>query len=499
MPSPPIIARTGRSPLETTLHRCPGVRDVALMRSHSEEFVFVVPDDRYLDDVLGRADAENRRLQTWRKTYDLMQLGKNALSAPVAFNTAGWNSSYTREPIPAAEMREWVDHTVNNILSLGPREVLEIGCGPGLLLLRVAPRCTRYWATDFASEALKSLRSQMGALGGAWEGVKLFERSAENLDGFIEESFDTVVINSVVQHFPSLGYLNRVLDGVVRLVKPGGHILVGDSRSLPLLPMYNVSVELHHAKPDERARDILKRMRRRTEFEEQLVLSPAYFVSLFQHPRVSSVVVRPKRGLMNNELNRYRFDVFLSVGKPQQAETPEWISWKEYEWPMARIRSLLTDGDKNIVAFSGIRNSRLEDDMQALVELKNEELPIRDVRERTAHAVHYGLDPELLWRMGAETGYETRISWNSCRSDGSFDVVFSRSRIPEGAIDWPRVASRDVVRVANWPGQIDVQRKLVDQLRAVVASERAQVVLVDTIPVRPDGRVDEAALLANIR
>src|SRR5262249_50117914 len=66
---------------------------------------------------------------------------------PLDFNITGWNSSYTNKQIPPEEMREWVDETVQHILSLNPDRALEIGCGTGLLLLRLAPHCRRYYGT----------------------------------------------------------------------------------------------------------------------------------------------------------------------------------------------------------------------------------------------------------------------------------------------------------------------------------------------------------------
>ena len=64
------------------------------------------------------------------------------------FNIAGWKSSYTRERIPEAEMRDWLKDTVERISELGAERVLEIGCGTGMLLFRIAPRCIEYRATD---------------------------------------------------------------------------------------------------------------------------------------------------------------------------------------------------------------------------------------------------------------------------------------------------------------------------------------------------------------
>src|SRR6185369_16387658 len=76
------------------------------------------------------------------------------------FNIAGWTSSYTGQPIPADEMRVWVEATVARIRALRPRRVLEIGCGTGLLLFRIAPTCEQYVGTDFAQAALDHIRQQ---------------------------------------------------------------------------------------------------------------------------------------------------------------------------------------------------------------------------------------------------------------------------------------------------------------------------------------------------
>src|SRR5439155_24925407 len=127
-------------------------------------------------------------------------------TADPTLNTSGWVSSFTGEPIPTAEMRSWVDDIVAGILALEPEHVLEIGCGTGMLLARVAPRCSSYVGIDFSVAALDHVRSMQQSVAGLGH-IRLLERNADNLDDFAPQSFDTVVINSVVQHFPDPDYL----------------------------------------------------------------------------------------------------------------------------------------------------------------------------------------------------------------------------------------------------------------------------------------------------
>src|SRR6266496_4472703 len=106
--------------------------------------------------------------------------------------SVGPNSSYTGEPIPAEEMREWVDSTVERILSTRPRRVLEIGCGTGLLLFRIAPETDRYHATDFSPVVIDSLRRQLASPSRRHLPVTLAQRTADDFEGIEPGSFDAV-------------------------------------------------------------------------------------------------------------------------------------------------------------------------------------------------------------------------------------------------------------------------------------------------------------------
>src|SRR6185369_7368648 len=202
---------------------------------------YVVPDRQNV----GSNDAsQGEQISRWQDVWDSAY---KQIAAPVdpVFNIAGWNSSYTEEPIPASEMREWVDQTVERILSLRPRRVWEIGCGTGLLLFRVAPHCSSFHGTDLTAASIEYLKGQIAE--GALRNVSVAQQSGDDFTGIEAGSFDTVILNSVVQYFPSVEYLLDVLKRVIETVQPGGSVFLGDLRSLPLLHAFHVAVALQNA------------------------------------------------------------------------------------------------------------------------------------------------------------------------------------------------------------------------------------------------------------
>ena len=57
------------------------------------------------------------------------------------------------------EMVEWRSATVDRIMALQPRRVLEIGAGSGLVLAQSAPVCVEYWGTDFSAPTIQTLQA----------------------------------------------------------------------------------------------------------------------------------------------------------------------------------------------------------------------------------------------------------------------------------------------------------------------------------------------------
>ncbi len=268
----------------------------------------------------------------WRTLYD-ETYGQGPDGDDAGFDLRGWNSSYTGEPIPAGEMREWVDGTVGRLLSLDHRRVLEVGCGTGLLLFRVAPGAERYVGTDFSSAALDLVRREADRRGLAQ--VELARRKADDWTGVEPGSFDLVVLNSVVQYFPGVDYLLRVLAGAVRAVRPGGAVFVGDVRSLPLLAAFHESVERYRAGDSLPEEELQRRVGRRVADEEELVLDPALFRALAGSLPLRRVEVLAKDGRHQNELTRFRYDVVLHIGEGDavagaRQATPADLPWRSY-------------------------------------------------------------------------------------------------------------------------------------------------------------------------
>ncbi len=74
--------------------------------------------------------------------------------------------------MPPEQVQEWVDCTVARILALEPKQVLEIGCGMGLLLFRIAPQCTRYVGLDLSAEAIGTVKQKLQQQQGDWSHVR---------------------------------------------------------------------------------------------------------------------------------------------------------------------------------------------------------------------------------------------------------------------------------------------------------------------------------------
>ncbi len=505
----------GGEKIEAAFREHPGVRQAAVALWETSPMdrrlvAYVIPDDQYFDGTLASADDESRRIRKWQKTYELTQLGKESSVSQPDFNILGWNSSYTRLPIPADEMHEWVDLTIQEILRCEPSEALELGCGAGLLLLRLAPRCKRYVGVDNAPAVVQTLKRQMQQLGGDWTQTEILERAADDFAGLGENSFDTLILNSVAQYFPSLSYLLSILEKAVRVVRPGGKIFLGDLRSLPLQGAFSTSVELFQAPPTASVSELRERVRKRIRLDEQLVLSPALFLALRQRwPKISRVELQPRRGHFDNEMNRYRFNAILHMGgESGENVRPTWVSWPREGMTLESLASMLRKQNAQSLGLAGVPNRRIARDVLVLAELqrRNGADTLGSFKKETEETAPQGIDPQDLWSLGEKLGYDVQISLAASRVDGSYDAAFcsKNPNTPSNgiAVAWPDypVIYDDLALYANAPTKAVPREKLLQQLREHCEQRLPetmrprQIILLNGFALAPDGGVNRQAL-----
>ncbi|WP_245850628.1 class I SAM-dependent methyltransferase, partial [Mycobacterium angelicum] len=208
-------------------------------------------------------------------------------------------------------MRQWRAAAVQRIAGLAPRRVLEIGVGSGLLLAELAPQCEQYWGTDFSADTIHRLGVQVASRPWA-DRVKLSIQPADVAEGLPAGYFDVVVLNSVIQYFPSAGYLLDVIELALGLLAPGGALFVGDVRNVSLLSAFSSAVVCAQAEDAQTAGVLRERVRREVLAEQELLVAPEFFVALPQRfAAIGAVDIQLKDMHAVNELSGHRYEVVL--------------------------------------------------------------------------------------------------------------------------------------------------------------------------------------------
>jgi amino acid adenylation domain-containing protein len=411
--------------IESAIKSLHGVEDAAVIVRDEESgkrlVACLVPSACGDDEA-----ASEERVTEWRSLYE--DLYRQPAGTEATFNAVGWNSSYTGLPIPDEDMRESVDRTVERVLSLGPRRVLEIGCGAGLLLFRIAPQCESYCATDFSSSAVAFIEQHSKRLG--LQQVSTLHKMADDFSGFGNGQFDVVMLNSVVQYFPDATYLARVLEEASRVVRRGGYIFVGDVRSLPLLEVFHSSVELTRSSISTPLDRLRRSIRKRIAKEEECVIDPAFFAALpLSIPAITGVEVQLKRGHYENELTKFRYDVFLQTGNPTEVERYEPLAWGHPVSDVAALRRMLERQRPPRLCLTGIPNARLSSECKALEMLRHLEpgAAAADIRRVLDERDSAALYPESFWSLGQSLGYDVAVQWSGTGDPAAFDVALRQN------------------------------------------------------------------------
>ncbi len=479
--------------IENTLLACPQVTQAAATVHHSETGSHLVA---YITLEHTTADHDAEIVEQWQHVYDELY-GAEVGESGFGEDFRGWNSSYTDDPIPVEQMEQWRSATVDRIMALRPRRVLEIGVGSGLVLARVAPTCVEYWGTDFSAPTIQTLRATVAAQ--SWgDRVRLRVQPAAVADGLPEGQFDVVVLNSVIQYFPSAGYLSDVLGMTMRLLAPGGALFIGDVPNHTLQRALQTGVALARGSATDTA-EIRQRVHQAMLSEPELLLAPEFFTAwAAEHQSVAGLAIQLKRGAADNELTRYRYDVTIhKIPTPVRslAGAPIW-AWSQCA-SLGGLNTELSSQRPAAVRVTEIPCAGVITDVgieQALAA----GLPLADV---LAHATPDAVTPEQLHCLGETTGYHVAVTWGT--QPGTLDAVFitpTDSEHTPSLTDIYLAPTRAHHRGthANDP-QTNTKISAVRQRLSAALPDYmvpTQIMVLDEIPLTSSGKIDGKALPA---
>ncbi|OTA15700.1 PvdJ [Xenorhabdus vietnamensis] len=464
---------------------------------------YVCPSTDWLAEKATTLNAEY--LASWTEIFDEQYrqgITENAIADKheVDSDFGGWMNSYTGQPIALEQMEEWRTGTMQRIESLHPRRLLEIGCGTGLLLYRYAEQCESVLATDISAEVLARHQHILQQRG--WSHVQLRQGDALNLGTLASGMFDTVVINSVVQYFPNMQYIEHVIAQLLPAVEAGGKILLGDIRNLDLLTAHITAIEQSRLKTQRIAVGTLaNRIQRRLQQEEEFLLSPTYFAQLpTRYPEISRVDILVKRGVGDNEMLRYRYDVILHK-KDENVDSgsqPAFI-WHNFE-TLDKLRDQLQTGADDIFGVSGIPNARIKDNFTLAEGLRhwpaNQVIsPLENAGSFSPQAMEQIHAVESLLQDAEQCGYQCGVTWSQQQPD-LLDVIFSRGELPQvlARSDYSQT------HLANYPQISSISAELSERLEAALKKQLPEYMVpglyipLERMPLTLNNKVDKKAL-----
>lgn len=432
------------------------------------------------------------------------------------YNFNGWESTYTKAKIPEEEMKEWHKYTMETIHAIKGESILEIGCGSGLLLFQLVDECKSYLGTDYSLSTIENLRHSLNKRGDGCH-INVMHKEACDFSNIADNQYDTIIMNSVIQYFPNLDYLLDVLDNCIRKIKKGGRIFMGDIRNYDLLKEFHASVVYFQRKNYENLNELINRLYQSCMNENELLLSPAFFLALKnRYPEISNIQIEWKRGKYLNEMTKYRYNVVLEINS-KPIELPKMIpfNWENDKVDELERLSEVLDGENQWVNIKGIYNKRNQKDIDFLAAIADSTLHLKSIRQLEKYIDRRSdegnlIDVEEIYSLAEEKGYSVKIFPSKQNARLYFDVVcFNDNDYKNKVLNYfdsideiQKVNS--IYELSNNPVNHTISQELITNVKAFVKQKLPEYMqpslymLIDRVPVNNNGKIDNTKLISPV-
>lgn len=490
--------------IEVELKKCPQVKDavVGLVGEEDKKLAAWL----VLNQKLNEEQQLKEHITSWQKIFDHnVYADLNATNFDPLFNTSGWLSSYDGSAISETEMRVWANDIVSQILELKPQNVLEIGYGTGMLAFAIAPHCGSYFGTDISENSLSYVREQISTHA-KYSHMKLRQQEADDFSGFSEGQFDCIILNSVVQYFPNIQYLLKVIEGCLRILKKGGFIFFGDIRNYAHMKLFHTSVARHQLDENTPVSQLIKEIEKRIAKETELFIDPQFFYAVAnQFDEVHHAHIRLQRGDGENELAQFRYHALLQLtgGEDGVIAVDEVIDAKELN--LISLTEKVHSSHANLLHLKNIANARVFAELSAMFDL-NQFKDISKLNSNIKHRKELGnyIHPEEIIVLGQNYGYRVEITWPIENVSGYFDAylikekVYAKSYIPN--INLSIETHSDWSNFSNIPFENTGANTLLQELKGHLEKYLPDYMIpslfipIGAIPLTSNGKIDRKAL-----
>ncbi|RUO41303.1 hypothetical protein CWE22_03755 [Pseudidiomarina aestuarii] len=478
--------------IEAVLTEFPAIKQATAIIREREGQSYIAA--YFTSQSLGQSDDVSL-VADWNKIYE-SEYGKKSADD---FNPAdfdGWNSSYDGKPIAHESMLEWRDETLERILQLKPKRILEIGSGAGLLFYPLLPHCDHYFATDFSAEALAKLKFGATVLDVEHKTQFALCDAASIAETVGDYQPDLIIINSVIQYFPSCEYLLEVCQQAMTLLNGQGQLFIGDIRDARLLDIMHYDIQ-KYLQPDASFTSLVEATKQARVQDKELLVCPDFFLRFAQEFKDRNgegknhipIDLLLKAGRYSNEMLNYRYDVIVDCST---GAAPQALAQVETEFHFSADFAVEQCCQQNLTSFV-IRNYPNSRVYQNYIEFHN--LPSR-------LAANQLLSYQQLADIANTYGYQFKASVQP-DDPALLTLIFQRIDQPSSSLHAQLVSSQ-LVSARPRPLAYAVREPLIPlntkELRSYLEQRLPAFMLpnmlvqLEAMPLTPNGKLDRNAL-----